>query len=102
MRALSDLKREERKGDPAFDNYRIVLTLAIAQIPVLLITSCIVVKRMNNKGRTLENFFFFSVVVWLMGGFAILVAVTTHLKVFMIKATKIEKLANYLNTGCTD
>ena len=37
-----------------------------------------------------------------MGGFAILVAVTTHLKVFMIKATKIEKLANYLNTGCTD
>ena len=37
-----------------------------------------------------------------MAGFAILVVVTTHLKVFTIKASKIEELANYLDTGCTD
>ena len=50
----------------------------------------------------MDNFFFFSILLWLMGGFAILVVVTTHLKVFTIKASKIEELANYLDTGCTD
>ena len=46
--------------------------------------------------------FLFGVITWLMGGFAILVGVTTHLKVFSIKVDKIYKLANYLDTGCTD
>ena len=43
-----------------------------------------------------------SSVIWLLSSFAIMVVITTQLKVLHIKIEKMEELAIYLNQECSD